>query len=141
MASVKKGYSLTHAYKAFKEKHGNLVTLTEYRKICVEFNKRIVSNALTGRVVKLPYGIGDFWIKKIQTDWEKPRLDLNETKIQGKKVYHLNEHSDGWWARWYWTKNHRIPNMKLYSFQPTRGNSRAVAKIMKQPEGHKRFFS
>lgn len=142
MPGVSKGYSLTHAYKFYKEKHGNNVDQATYRKICCEFNKKVCELVLKGRVVKLPHNVGDLWIKKIQTNWEKPRIDLNETKKRGKTIYHLNEHSDGWWARWYWTRfNNRITNVIFYSFHPTRANSRAVAAIMKQKDGHKRYFS
>lgn len=142
MPDVKEGYSLKHAYKFYKEKHTEDIDLSTYRKICCDFNKQIVEHILKGSVVKIPHSLGNLWIKKIQTNWEKPRIDIQNTKKYGKKIYHLNEHSDGWWARWYWSKNNNlITNVTYYSFHPTRDNSRAVSAIMKQKEGHKRFFS
>ena len=142
MPDVSKGDSLSHAFVFYKDKHKSNVSKKEYRDICCAFNKKIVDVALTGRVVKLPFRMGEIWIKKIKTNWDNPPIDLNESKKQGKTIYHLNMHSDGWWARWYWTRtNSRISNVTYYSFDATRDNSRAVAKIMKTPGGYKRFFS
>lgn len=142
MPDVKKGYSLSHSYKYFKKKYGFDIDLATYRAICCAFNKKIVQNVIDGKVVKLPHSLGDLWIKKIKTNYDKPRVDLNETKKLGKTIYHLNEHSEGWWARWYWSRKcNLVTNMIYYSFQPTRENSRNVAKVMKKINGHKRYFS
>lgn len=142
MPDVKKGYSLTHAHKFYEKKHGVKIEKSLYKNICYEFNKELVNVILTGRIVKLPHRVGDLWIKKIKTDWTNPPIDLNASKKAGKKIYHLNSHSDGWWARWYWTRNNSpIPNINYYAFDATRDNSRAVAAIMKQENGYKRFFS
>lgn len=147
MPGVKKGYSLIHAHKFYKEKHFSRgeeyeVTKDLYRKICCEFNKRIVETAVEGKMFNLPHGCGTIWIKKFKINWDEPPVDLNETKKAGKIVYHLNFHSDGWCARWAWSKNNSlITNLLYYSFHPTRTNSRKVSSVMKKPNGHKRYFS
>ena len=142
MPGVSKGYSLTHAYKFYKEKHGNVVDKATYRKICYAFNLSLRDDVLKGKVVKLPHKLGSLWIKKFQTNPEKPPINLYETRKKGSVVYHMNFHSDGWSARWAWSKlNKLVTNLIYYSFKPSKKNSRMVAQIMKQPDGHKRYFS
>lgn len=142
MPGVNKGYSLSHAYDFYKKKHGAKVDKSTYRKICYAFNKSVCEDVLEGKMVKLPHRLGSLWIKKFQVNPDKPPIDLNETKKAGKIVYHLNFHSDGWCARWSWSKlNKLVSNLIYYSFTPSRENSRAVAAVMKQPDGHKRYFS
>lgn len=147
MAEVKEGYSLTHAYKFYKEKFKDRwdkykVSKQTYKDICKDFNKMLIEEATTGKGVKLPHSLGMIWVKKFKINWNKPPVDLNASKREGKKIYHLNEHSDGWCAGWKWTKrNQAITNLIYYSFSPTWTNSRLVASIMKSGNGHKRFFT
>ena len=143
MGRITHGYGLDHAYKFFKKKYAKTkVTRETYRKICCDFNKMIVADAIEGKTVPLPYSMGSLWIKKYEIDYDNPPIDLNESRKAGKKVYHLNFHSDGYIAKWAWTKrNNLITNLIYYSFRVTREHSRAVAQIMKQPNGHKRYFS
>jgi hypothetical protein len=147
MAQVKEGYSLTHAFKFFKEKHkarGKAYNIDRqtYRNICKDFNQLVVNEVLSGKGVKLPHNMGMLWVKKFKINWENPPVDLNASKKAGKKILHLNHHSDGWCAGWKWSKrNQTISNLIYYSFKPVWGNSRRVAKIMKEEDGHKRFFT
>jgi hypothetical protein len=147
MAEVKTGYSLTHAYRYYRDKFkpkGDRykVTRQQYRDICKEFNQMIVQEVLTGKGVKLPHSMGMLWIKKFKINWDNPPVDLNASKKAGKKIYHLNDHSDGWCAGWKWAKrNQAITNLIYYSFSPTWTNSREVARIMKEEGGHKKFFT
>ena len=147
MAEVKEGYSLTHAYRFYRNKFKGKgeqykVDRQTYRNICKDFNQMLVDEILTGKSVKLPHSMGMLWIKKFKINWDNPPVDLNESRKQGKTIYHLNHHSDGWCARWSWTKrNQAISNLVYYSFTPTWTNSREVSRIMKEEEGHKRFFT
>lgn len=142
MAKVKKGYSLDHAYQFFKKKHGINMDKKTYRELCYAFNKMLVDDILEGKMTKLPHRLGSLWIKKYQIDPNNPPIDLNETKRTGKIVYHLNFHSDGFSAKWAWKKrNNLVTNLIYYSFQTTRANSRALARVMKEEGGHKRYFS
>lgn len=142
MAEVSKGYSHTHCHAFYRAKTGNKIDKALYRKICQAFNKKLVEAIVAGRVVSLPHGLGTMWIRKFQTNWDKPRLNLPETKRIGKKVYYDNMHSDGWWARWYWSRVVSTNvNLQYYSFHATRKNARLVSAVMKQPDGHKRYFT
>ena len=66
-----KGYSLDHAYKFYKEKHGNKVDRKKYRDICYEFNKLLVDDVIEGKIVKLPHRLGSLWVKKYKVDLDK----------------------------------------------------------------------
>lgn len=137
-----KGYSLDHAFKFYKEKHGRNVDLATYRKICYAFNKMLVDDVLEGKIVKLPHRLGSLWIKKYKINLEKLAIDFKATKEYGKTIYHLNEHSDGYEARWAWSKrNNLVRNLIYYSFTATRENSRRVSKVMQTEGGHKRYFT
>ena len=142
MARISNGYGLDHSYKFYKNKYKKGVSRELYRKICYDLNRMIVEDALEGKVVSLPHSMGSLWIKKYQTDLDNPPIDLNESKKRGKRIYHLNEHSDGYQGRWSWHKyNNAITNKIYYSFTATRANKRAVSKVFKQPGGHKRYFA
>ncbi|GAF94056.1 unnamed protein product [marine sediment metagenome] len=70
------------------------------------------------------------------------KVDLNETRLAGKTIYHLNDHSDGFMSRWVWSKrNNLMRNLVYYSFTATRANKRELAAHMKRPDGHKKYFS
>lgn len=142
MSEVSKGYSLTHCHKFYKEKTGDKLSIREYRDICCAFNKAVTEELLTGRPVHLPHSMGVMWIKKVKTNWEKLKVNFQETKKLGSTVYHDNSHSDGWWGRWNWTKyNKSTTNSIYYVFTPTRKNSRLISAAFKEKGGHKRFFS
>ena len=142
MPKIKEGFGLDHAYEFFKKKHGLDIDKKTFRKVCYAFNKSVVEDALEGKMVKLPHRMGALWVKKYKIDYDNPPIDLNESRKAGKIIYHLNFHSDGYTARWAWSKrNNLVTNMIYYSFHATRANSRALAKVMKQEGGHKRYFS
>jgi hypothetical protein len=143
---VKEGYSLTQAYKFYKNLHFSKgesykVSMMLYKDICRDFNQMVVEKVLQGKGVRLPHSMGMLWIKKFKINWDKPPVDLNATKQAGKVIYHLNEHSDGYCGRWQWTKrNQAISNLIYYSFKPTWHNKKKIPKIFKEG-GHKKFFT
>jgi len=148
MAQVKKGFSLTHAFKFYREKYGKpkggdyKIDNKTYRTICQDFNKALVAKALTGSGVKMPFGIGKLWIQKFKINWDKPPIDFNATKLAGETRYHLNLHSDNFCARWKWDKKNRnMTNLIYYSFKPTDTNSELASAEMRKEDGHKKFFT
>lgn len=139
-----KGYSLDHAHRFFQQKYKGKWSIDRqtYRNICYAFNKMLVEGIINGRVEKLPHSMGELWVKKYKIDYDNPPIDLNESRKAGKVIYHLNFHSDGYQCRWAWSKrNNMVKNLIYYSFKASRANGRAVAQVMKQPKGHKRYFS
>lgn len=144
--TVKEGYSLTHAYKEYKEdcrERGEVygkVNEHIYRKICKDFNEMLVAEAMTGRCVSFPHYMGGLAVRKQEVDFEKLKIDWGETDKLGKIIYHTNQHSDGFFARWMWKTPWNV-STAYYKFVPVRGIKTRLSKIMKQEGGHKRFFT
>lgn len=137
---------LTQAYKFYKTKVNYAqeyqVSLQEYRDICKEFNQMVVEEVLEGKNFKIPFQLGNLWIKKYPINWNKPPLDIKETCLQRKRVYHTNQHSDEFYAGWKWSRVAKsTTNCIFYSFKPAWTNVKRVSQIMFQPGGHKRFFT
>jgi hypothetical protein len=135
---VQEPYTLADSYKdyAAEFKPGDLyyVTYSEYIDICSEFYKRISKSIIDdGMHFKLPYGLGEVYVikrkvllnNKLQIDWES-------TLKEGKRIYHLNEHSKGFRYSFFWTKPVHFKNRFIYRLVLTRDNKRALAKAIKQ---------
>ena len=100
----------------------------------------------SGDICKLPYGLGYFTVvkKKIKRyknylDPEgKPYINLSvdwkSTKKEGKKIYHMNFHTDGFKCRWFW----HIGSSRFYQssntvFKACRKTSRLLAEYLNKP--------
>ena len=90
-----------------------------------------------GREFHFPFGLGFIRIEKNKPTKFKSNsyIDWKATVALGKRVYHLNEHSDGYnyYIRWRAPKS-RLFNRGLYKFIPTRDFKRSLAKIIKNKE-------
>lgn len=83
---------------------------------------------------KMPYGLGLLQIVKY-----KPRtfskqslsIDYKASKEYDKRIYHLNEHSDGYKFRLYWSKIPRtFPDRYKYQLTLVRQNKRKLAQLI-----------
>jgi hypothetical protein len=131
------------------------ITSKEYSKILDMFNKNISKIIMENSYeFILPRRLGIIRIKKykqkinldengniinraFKVDF-KSTLDLwsndEEAKLNKTKVYHLNNHTEGYRCFWYFS-NYRcnLTNKSLYKFIPTRANNRNLAKLLKNP--------
>lgn len=111
-----------------------------YKNICHTFFKLLSKKILSGTMVSTPFELGIMYIKGIKTDLDRLRVNMNETRKLGYKVYHLNEHSDGYYGRWTWSRiSKALVETCCFSFTATRANKRAIAAIFKTPGEYKRF--
>lgn len=122
---------------------------TKYCKNLDVCNWMFVEYALrTGFKVQLPFGFGSIAVNKKMLKRFKEfkdkegnqkkvvnlRVNWAKTKELGKKVYHTNEHSDGYNFRWIWFAGEsKIHLSDLYVFKPGRYASRSIAKYVKRP--------
>lgn len=87
------------------------------------------------RQLKLPARLGTFEIvkRKPKTFTSKSlRVDFQETKRLGKTIFHLNEHSNYYKFRLYWSKkDSHVMNNQYYQFILTRDNKRHLAYLIK----------
>lgn len=106
-----------------------------YRRIldemCVVILEHIL-NASEG--FKMPYGLGFIQIGKYRPknlDSESLSVDYKTSNELGKRIYHLNEHSDGHKYRLYWSKLPRtFPDRYKYQLKLVRQNKRKLAQLI-----------
>lgn len=83
---------------------------------------------------KMPYGLGFIQIGKYRPkSFTSASLskDYKASKIYGKCIYHLNEHSNGYKYRLYWSKSVRtFPDRYKYQLSLVRQNKRKLAQLI-----------
>ena len=165
---IKVHYGRVDMYKHYietsdKEPGTNQVSYSDYCTVLNMFNKGI-SKAIMEDAYEfiLPKRLGTIRIKKYKP---KVRLDDDgklitnnlavdykatnelwqnnpEAKKAGKKVFHLNNHSDGYRYIWYYsTYRSNLPNKSLYRFIPTRTNKRELSRLIKDDNFKGNYYS
>ena len=140
---IQKPYTLKDFFAFYQnETEDNEAYSLEYRDyvdVVSTFYKEMMDHVLLNAgTIYLPYGMGDVFIIKKKLKLENidhKQLDWKTTNETGKRVYHLNEHSDGYKYYFQWDKiGSRIKKLFLYRFQLTRDNKRRLAQLIKSGE-------
>lgn len=111
------------------------VPYVAYKRILDEMGIIILKHILNGSDgFKMPYGLGYIQIGKYKpktyTD-KSLSVDYKASKEIGKRIYHLNEHSDGYKFRLYWSKiPQTFPDRYKYQLRLVRANKRKLAKLI-----------
>lgn len=83
---------------------------------------------------KMPYGLGFIQIGKYKPKTFTAKslsIDYKASKEYNKYIYHLNEHSDGYKYRLYWSKIPRtFPDRYKYQLCLVRDNKRKLAQLI-----------
>lgn len=83
---------------------------------------------------KMPFGLGLIQIVKYKPkklSQESLSVDYQASKEYDKRIYHLNEHSDGYKFRLYWSKIPRtFPDRYKYQLGLVRQNKRKLAQLI-----------
>lgn len=82
---------------------------------------------------KMPYGLGFICIGKYKQSMklEKLATDYKASNQYGKRIYHLNEHSDGYKYRLFWSKiPQTFPDRYKYQLCLVRQNKRKLAQLI-----------
>lgn len=117
------------------------VLYKDFAKICALVNERIAQKMLEGKSFKFTNNLGIFYIRKRKLNFARLKFNYVHYNKTGQKSFFLNEHSNKFYAKWYWEKiTCRIPGHTLYSFIPSRKNKRALAQKMKQVGGYKKYI-
>jgi len=112
-----------------------------FRQTCYKVNTKIAEKMLEGKYIKLPFNLGKFYIRKVKNNFKHLKFDYAHFNKTGQKAFHLNTHSNKFHAKWYWEKiSCRISGNTIYSFIPSRGNKRDLAKVMQEPGGYKKYL-
>ena len=135
---IQNSLTLKHSYlyyiKDIEDNSKYNVDAKLYRNVCEDFNKLLTTAIVEeGEFFNVPYRLGTIRIKKRKIDLNnlKPNFSLyNQT---GVKTKFLNEHSGGYYCRFYWNKAAVIVKNKFaYSFIPTRFNKRYLSHKIKE---------
>lgn len=106
-----------------------------YRRILDEMCIVILEHVLNGSEgFKMPYGLGFIQVGKYQPVSLTERslsVDYKASKEYNKRIYHLNEHSNGYKYRLYWSKLPRtFPDRYKYQLSFVRQNKRKLAQLI-----------
>lgn len=132
----KKSYTIIEFYESYNEEFPDTIEYKEYRTILLDFFKMMAEGLLLkSEEYKLPCGLGSVRIgkKKPKTYTGKSlAIDFKTTRELGKIVYHLNEHSDGFKYRLYWSKIGLVDRRSWwYRLNMIRYNKRWLAQLIK----------
>lgn len=132
-------------YKRFCEAFPDIkLSYLEFQNIIYNFNYAFRDHLFeTGMKGKLPWGLGDFAVSKRRPRYKKIMPDGHElitlpvdwvkTRKAGKKIYHLNRHTDGFKFRLKWfIGSKRFLESDIYSFKPSRVTSRLITHYINQ---------
>ena len=100
-------------------------------EMCVVILEHVL-NASEG--FKMPYGLGLIQVGKYKPKSLSPEslsVDYKTSNDFGKRIYHLNEHTDGYKYRLYWSKLPRtFPDRYKYELKLVRQNKRKLAQLI-----------
>lgn len=131
---MKKSYTIRDMYKSYKEIDEN-VDYLRFKRILDQFNTNLLDSLLNASEgFKMPCRLGFICIVKYRPkSYTSKSLskDYKLSKELGKTVYHLNEHSDGYKYRLYWSKNkNTFPDIYKYNVSFVRANKRKLAQLI-----------
>lgn len=130
----KQSYTIYDIYKAYNSEAVE-VSYVRFKRILDTFNRITLESILErSEGFKMPFGLGYVCICKYKPkryDQNSLSLDYKSSKEEGKHVFHLNEHSNGYKYRLYWSKTPRtFPDRYKYQLQLVRANKRHLAQLI-----------
>lgn len=107
-----------------------------------DFYEEVMQHIFEGGLYHLPHGMGELSVLGVRPKKFKKNVmsvDWASTLKAGKKIYHLNDHSNYIKYRFHWSKTRsRMANKSNYRLVMTRDHKRNLAKIIKS--GDYQFF-
>ena len=128
----KQSYTTYDIYNNYDKK--DQIPYSTFRNIVDKLNDSILSVLQNGQNYKLPCSLGTVQIVKYKPNGYNEHslsIDFNESKKLDKRIYHLNEHSNGYKYRLYWSKQpFSFTNRYKYQLCFTRANKRQLAQLI-----------
>lgn len=121
-------------HKAYCKSHEK-VDYRLFKSVLDDFNQIVLDALLEGSEgFKMPSGLGYVQVVKYKPKTYTPKslsVDYKASKEEGKRIYHLNEHSNGYKFRLYWSKIPRtFPDRYKYTLGFVRQNKRKLAQLI-----------
>ena len=136
MEKNKQSYTFRDFYNTFVETTGDTITYADYMKIAKAVFQTL-SEYLIDRSseIELPYAMGRLYIVKYKPKHYNSKslsVDFVNTRLLNKTVFHINQHSDGYKYRFFWsTTRYKIKHKKSYMLAMSRANKRRLAFVVK----------
>ena len=94
----------------------------KYSKVLTALMNELVRSLIEDEsIIELSKNLGSVKISRRKVNFDKPRLDYYATKVANEKIYHLNEHTGGYFYRYLWIKSEAtFQNLQATSFTPCR---------------------
>ena len=128
----KQSYTTYDIYNNYDKR--DQIPYSTFRGIVDKLNDSILSVLQNGQNYKLPCSLGTIQIVKYKPKGYNEHslsIDFNESKKLDKRIYHLNEHSNGYKYRLYWSKQpFSFTNRYKYQLCFTRANKRQLAQLI-----------
>lgn len=132
-------------YKKFCAAHPSVnISFEKWEEIIYTFNQNFRDHILeTGDKCKLPWGMGSFSVSKRKSkkfviidgkEYINMPVDWVKTHKLGKRVFHLNTHTDGFRYKWLWfSHDSRFQYPEIWVWKASRVTSRKLAEYLKRP--------
>jgi hypothetical protein len=119
-------------YNNYQVKEIDKLPYFRFKRILSRFNKIVLETILMrSQGFKMPLGLGFIAIVKYKPKYynsDSLSKDYKTSKELNKNIYYLNEHSDGYKYRLYWSKTPRtFSDIYKYTLSLTRHNKRDLA--------------
>lgn len=126
-------------YAMYKTMVASPVDYRTYKKILlacnVEFMRMLVEE---GKEIRMPY-LNMLKVRKRRMA-NVTAVDYGHLRKTGELKVYDNSHSDGYSARFHWTKSKAVvPGKSIYCFRAKRCWNRAITLEMKKPNGHVKY--
>lgn len=119
----------------------NRLNTSEFSKVINKFNKKLIDRIIFDTFEFKIYGLGSLGLRK----WKPKKfvdgkisehlsIDWAKTKKYNKRIYHMNEHTDGYKYGFMFTPSNQFKNINYFEFKMARRNSRYLANILKNPD-------
>lgn len=131
---MKKSYTIRDMFKDYHKIDENM-SYFRFKRILDKFNEIIKEKILNAsESFKMPCRLGLIAIVKYKPKTYTQKSlskDYKTSKELNKTVYHLNEHSNGYKYRLYWSKNkNTFPDIYKYNLSLVRQNKRKLAQLI-----------
>lgn len=142
MTIKKKREGLVQSYLQYStNKTPNTVSRSTFGKVCRAYNKEVARLLIEeGVTYKLPYNLGELVVRRRKGKYKNLKFDFGHWKKTGETSFHINKHSNDWYAYCHWKKQHcKVKGVYVYQFKFLLRNNRWMSKIMQQQGGYQTY--